>query len=173
MLVKRFKRMADDIARRLVAEGFTVHRYDAEKTDSVYLKLDWGACNGIRISDHPGLQHAKYRYNIGTWITVPMEVEDRLLRFFWPVDHIAEMVERIKADKAARIGWVGESGYAMAVERKKREARRARSGFWAHARKVKKGMNGNETFISVIEAFDEPELRARHDGERAEAMGEV
>ena len=137
--MKRFKRMADDIAQALVREGFTVHRYDAEKTDSVYLKLDWGACNSIRISDHPGFQHAKHRYNIGPWISVPMKVEDMLLMFFWPVDEVSEMVERVKADRTARIDWVGESGYARAVERRKREARSAKSGFWARARKVKGG----------------------------------
>ena len=36
--MKRFKRMADDIAQALVREGFTVHRYDAEKTDDLYFK---------------------------------------------------------------------------------------------------------------------------------------
>lgn len=136
--MKPFKSLADDISKRLVAEGFTVHRYDAVSTDSVYLKLDWGACNGIRVSGHPGLQHAKHRYNIGTWISIPVEVEDPLLRFFWPVECVPEMIERVVADRAARIGWIGEAGYEASVERKRREARKAKKGFWTHARKVKR-----------------------------------
>ncbi|MBQ3328458.1 MAG: hypothetical protein IJG88_00725 [Eggerthellaceae bacterium] len=132
-----FKRISDDIARRLLAEGFTVHRYDAVKTDSVYLKLDWGACNSIRVGSHPSLPHAKHKYNIGTWICVTMEVEDPLLRFFWPVECVPDLVERAVADREARIGLDGEAGYEDSIRRKRREARRAKSGFWAHARRVK------------------------------------
>ena len=46
--------LADYIAKRLISEGFTVQRYNAYTTNSIYLKLDYGVCNSIRISDHPG-----------------------------------------------------------------------------------------------------------------------
>lgn len=131
-------RLAGDIAQALVAEGFTVHRYDAMKTDSVYLKLDYGACNSIRVSDHPGYPHLKYRYNIGSWIESYAEVEDRYPRFFWPMGSADELVARCVADRANRLDWCGELGYREIVDRKKREARRARTGFWTHARKVKR-----------------------------------
>lgn len=136
--MKRFKRLADEIAQALIAEGFTVHRYDAVTTDSVYLKLDWGACNSIRISDHPGHHHLKYRYNIGTWIGQAMETEDTYPRFYWPADKAAEMVAKCVEDRSARIGWSGTGGYEQIIEKKKREARRATTGFWTHARKVKR-----------------------------------
>ena len=136
--MKRFKRLADEIAQALIAEGFTVHRYDAAKTDSVYLKLDYGACNSVRISDHAGYPHLKYRYNIGTWIGQAMETEDTYPRFYWPADQAAEMVAKIKADREARIEWSGAGGYEKIIEKKKRDARRATTGFWTHARKVKR-----------------------------------
>ena len=41
--------LADSIANRLAREGFIVQRYDAKTTDSIYLKLDYGVCNSIRI----------------------------------------------------------------------------------------------------------------------------
>lgn len=63
-----FKALADSLSERFLAEGFTVHRYDAYSTSSVYLKLDCGMCNSIRISDHRGKKHLAYRYNIGPWI---------------------------------------------------------------------------------------------------------
>ena len=135
--MKRFKRMADEVAQALIAEGFTVHRYDAVKTESVYLKLDYGACNSIRISDHPGYPHLKYRYNIGTWIERQMETEDTYPRFYWPADQAGEMVARCVADREARKEWSGKGGYGQIVAKKKREARAAKTGFWAHARKVK------------------------------------
>lgn len=136
--MKRFKRLADEIAQALIAEGFTVHRYDAMKTDSVYLKLDYGACNSIRISDHAGYPHLKYRYNIGTWIQQPMETEDTYPRFYWRADQASDLVAKCVADRDARIGWSGVGGYEQIIEKKKREARRARTGFWTHARKVKR-----------------------------------
>ena len=46
--------LADYIANRLISEGFIVQRYNAYTTNSIYLKLDYGVCNSIRISDHPG-----------------------------------------------------------------------------------------------------------------------
>ena len=58
-----FKALADSLSERFLAEGFTVHRYDAYSTSSVYLKLDCGMCNSIRISDHRGKKRygeAKY-----------------------------------------------------------------------------------------------------------------
>ena len=57
--------LAESIARKLIAEGFIVQRYGAYTTSSIYLKLDYGVCNSIRISDHPGKRYLKYRYNIG------------------------------------------------------------------------------------------------------------
>lgn len=38
----------------LLDNGFSVLRYDAYSTNSIYLKLDYGVCYSIRISDHPG-----------------------------------------------------------------------------------------------------------------------
>lgn len=52
------------ISKELVKNGFIVHRYNAYSTCSIYLKLDYGACNSIRISDHNGYQHLSYKYNI-------------------------------------------------------------------------------------------------------------
>lgn len=42
------------LIKSLIERGFLVHKYYARTTKSVYLKLDYGACCGIRISDHRG-----------------------------------------------------------------------------------------------------------------------
>lgn len=60
--------IADYLSEELKNNGFTVHRYDAFSTKSIYLKLDYGVCNSIRISDHNGKKYLKYRYNIGEGI---------------------------------------------------------------------------------------------------------
>lgn len=58
----------DDAAKYLQTEllkrGMIIHRYNAYSTNSIYLKLDWGVMNSIRISDHKGYDHLSYRYNV-------------------------------------------------------------------------------------------------------------
>ena len=58
------KEIADYISEKLLQEGFIIHKYQAFSTCSIYLKLDYGACNSIRISDHNGYEHLSYKYNI-------------------------------------------------------------------------------------------------------------
>ena len=56
--------IADSLIHTLSQAGFTIQRYDASTTDSIYLKLDYGVGNSIRISNHTGKKHLNYRYNI-------------------------------------------------------------------------------------------------------------
>ena len=87
-----FKALADSLSERFLAEGFTVHRYDAYSTSSVYLKLDCGMCNSIRISDHRGKKHLAYRYNIGPWIKKRWHDHDgRYPRHYYPIDEADEI----------------------------------------------------------------------------------
>lgn len=56
--------IADSLINRLKTFKIVVHRYNAYSTNSIYLKLDYGALNSIRISDHKGKRHLHYKYNI-------------------------------------------------------------------------------------------------------------
>lgn len=58
------KRVASEVVRKLKREGFIVQRYDSFTTTSIYLKLDYGACHTIRISDHAGKPNVKHKYFI-------------------------------------------------------------------------------------------------------------
>lgn len=51
---KRGDAAARQISRALIERGFTVHRYDAISTSSIYLKVDWGAGLSIRMAVHDG-----------------------------------------------------------------------------------------------------------------------
>lgn len=134
----RLSGLADEIAQALIAEGFSVHRYDSASTESIYLRLDWGACNSVRVSDHPGHLHARCRYNIGPYISEAIETEEEYPRFYWPERDTAALVAKCRADRDARIGWNGEEGYRNIIRKKKREAKRADRGFWTLARKVRR-----------------------------------
>lgn len=43
------KQIAKVLVQKLLDMGFTVHRYNAVTTNSIYLKLDYGVCCGIRL----------------------------------------------------------------------------------------------------------------------------
>ena len=78
------KAIADEVQGKLLDLGFIVHRYDAYSTSSVYLKMDYGACHSIRIGDHRGKPHLKYRYNIGPWIRKFRSDHDPYQRWYFP-----------------------------------------------------------------------------------------
>ena len=54
------KEIANILIKNLLNRNFTVHRYNAYSTSSIYLKLDYGLSCGIRISDHPGIKKYKF-----------------------------------------------------------------------------------------------------------------
>ena len=56
--------VSNKLIKSLIERGFLVHQYYARTTKSVYLKLDYGACCGIRISDHRGKKKYKYKFNL-------------------------------------------------------------------------------------------------------------
>ncbi len=126
------KRLADSIAGRLLAKGFTVQRYDAHSTSSVYLKLDYGVCNSIRISDHPGKRYPKYRYNIGPFVKEFKKAMDKYPRLYYRADKSDRMIKRIVQDREAKKFRYGEGGYERLM-RKNRSERAGSRGFWSEA----------------------------------------
>lgn len=124
--------LAAVIINRLLAEGFTVQRYNAYTTNSIYLKLDYGVCNSIRISDHPGKKYLKYRYNIGPHIRKFRKEKDKYDRFYYRVDRSRNMLERIIRDRDAKKSQYGEPGYQALVQ-ENRDANTGKLGFWSKA----------------------------------------
>ncbi|MBM7715323.1 hypothetical protein JOC94_002310 [Bacillus thermophilus] len=51
---KELQETADYIIARLKKKGIVIQRYDSYSTNSIYLKLDYGVSNSVRISDHKG-----------------------------------------------------------------------------------------------------------------------
>lgn len=126
------KKLADSIAARLLAAGFVVQRYDAHSTNSIYLKLDYGVCNSIRISDHPGKKHLKYRYNIGPFVKEFKNVKDKYPRLYYRADRSARMIKRIVWDREVKKSRYGDDGYERLM-RKNRIERAGSRGFWREA----------------------------------------
>lgn len=128
------KSVAESVSKALLEEGFKIHRYDAFSTKSIYLKLDYGACGSIRISDHPGYGHLNYRWNIGDHIE---EVSHEKMasshpRSYYPAGKWSRMVSQIVKERARRMAVGGPCSYERKIELCKHDKRTATKGFWRH-----------------------------------------
>lgn len=126
---KVIKAQAEYIIKKLKELGVVIHRYNAYSTNSIYLKLDYGVCNSIRISDHAGKQHLSYRYNIGTDLTLGTRIHNGYKQYFYPMYEVDLMLEMIKQDRQAKIDKYGMDKYEYYMVINKQESQ-DKKGFW-------------------------------------------
>lgn len=131
------KGVAKLLQNELISNGFTVHRYNAYSTDSIYLKVDGGLCKSIRISDHTGKGHLRYTYNLLSTVTEFYSEEDKgVTRYYYPYSdwhRVLKSVMSVRDDLQSRYS---ESWYNKEV---KRLISGSKTGFWSGAYLVKKG----------------------------------
>jgi hypothetical protein len=123
--------IVDRIISKLKAEGVTLQRYDSYTTKSVYLKLDYGVCNSIRISDHRGKKHLQYRYNL---LKDCRKVERRKTpegwyKFFFPFTKVDMMIHEIIETRKRKLLRYGLDGYLKLMQKNYRE-KKHNAGFW-------------------------------------------
>ena len=126
------------IQTKLLEKGFIIHRYNAYSTNSIYLKLDYGAMNSIRISDHKGYDHLSYKYNIdinykgnGSW-----KKDTKGLWKFFTSTHkksLDALIDIILADKLLK---KTKYNYEQLVIKFKGDISNQK-GFWEQAYEVK------------------------------------
>lgn len=127
----------DDIANAVIKRlrgKVVIHRYDAYSTNSIYLKFDYGVANSLRISDHPGKQYLKYRYNILTGINSKKVKKDgRFERIFYSPDMVKAVCRDILAAKEQKKERYKNYNAVMeaAAKKSKHEA-----GFWQGAKEI-------------------------------------
>ena len=126
--------IADDIIQTLKSKGFTIHRYDAYSTNSIYLKLDYGVCNSIRISDHSGKKFLKYRYNL-IWNGEIKQIQDTYPRYYYNQNSINEMINKIVLDRNQKIEKYGQVSYNNFM-RENNQQSSDKKGFWEQARLI-------------------------------------
>lgn len=126
-----FRETADEIQEKLLDMGFTVHRLDSFTTNSVYLKVDCGVCHSIRVSDHRGKKHLKYRYNIGSYVRKFRSVHDMHRRYYFTVDEVDRLVNFVKYDRVHQIDVLGgRKAYKEQVQRFRERGEAMTEGFW-------------------------------------------
>lgn len=131
--MNQLKDLAKYVSDRLLDEGFIVQRYDAYSTDSIYLKLDYGTANSIRISSHPGKKHLRYRYNI-ILDGQTEDVMDTYIRHYYKPEDVDSMLEAIIAKKKEDIQKYGITGYQKCMQMNIKEHENDKKGFWAQAK---------------------------------------
>jgi len=128
------KTVASAIILELKARGFILHRYNAYSTKSVYIKLDYGVCYSIRISDHDGKKYLHYRYNIINGVKNRTETGTHPA-FYFDFNSLDELLKQIDADKAGRINQYGLQSYKNFMVKNKNDAKN-KDGFWKQAVEV-------------------------------------
>lgn len=126
------RQIAEYLSGQLLKEGFIIQRYDAYSTNSIYLKLDYGLCNSIRISDHPGKQYLKYRYNIGPHIKEFKQVKDKYDRYYYMASKTDKLIRKILQDRKAKLELYGTEKYRELIGKNRREGL-GKKGFWTQA----------------------------------------
>lgn len=112
------KDIAKILTKNLIKMGFVVHRYDAYSTNSIYLKLDYGVCCGIRIADHKGKKKYHYRFNVikdykGDKITR----FENLVSYFYKFDELPQLIKKVIEEKEAKIKKYGLENYKKYMKR--------------------------------------------------------
>ena len=128
--------LATEVAQKLVEAGFVVHRYNAYSTQSVYLKLDYGVANSIRISNHKGKEKLSYRYNIMVGEKKYREdLKGKYPRYYYPAEKVDELLCRIDKERKMKVMSMGQERYKALMKQYENEGKNA-PGSWQKAKKV-------------------------------------
>ena len=104
--------VSNKLIKDLRDKGFQIHKYYAKTTKSIYLKLDYGVCCGIRISDHKGKKKYRYKFNLIKQYKGPKQVNDKgYLRLFYDYNNIDELIDDVQNEKKAKIKKYGICNY--------------------------------------------------------------
>ena len=61
---KKINRLSKYIEKRLLDIGCILHKHKSVRTDSIYLKINYGMGGTIRLSDHPSNKQLSYRFTL-------------------------------------------------------------------------------------------------------------
>lgn len=128
---------AANICYDLKNAGFIIQRVDARTSNSIYLKLDYGVGNSIRISDHKSRKEGLvFKYNVGVHIK---KFDKRTINGNecrrYPISEVDRVVKDAILFKRERISKDGIVWYEEAMMAKVK-AGEGRNAFWKVANLV-------------------------------------
>lgn len=126
----------DTIVKSMKENGVSLLYYSSYSTHSLYLKLDNGLLNTVRISDHPGKKHLNYRYEIGPHIKeFKVDHSKKYKSYMFPSDEVDKLISTILEDRKDKMEKYSPSGYTYFYEKNAREHANDK-GFWSSARSI-------------------------------------
>ena len=116
------KKIAKILTKKLLAMGFIVHRYNSITTNSIYLKLDFGVCCGIRIAYHNGKKKYHYRFNVVKGYSGDKIIYYKnLISYFYTFEELPQLLTMIKKERETKIRKYGLENYKLYIEKEKQE----------------------------------------------------
>lgn len=114
------KQIAKVLIEELLKLGFVVHRYNAVTTNSIYLKLDFGVCCGIRIADHSGKKKYHYRFNVVKDYNGDKIIYFKnLISFFYTFEELPQLLEEVQKERQLKQQRYGINNYKSYMEKEK------------------------------------------------------
>ena len=112
--------IANIIIKELLNLGFIVHRYNSVTTNSIYLKLDFGVCCGIRIADHSGKKKYHYRFNVVKGYKWDKIIYFKnLISFFYTFEEVPQLLEKVQQERQIKQQKYGINNYKSYMEKEK------------------------------------------------------
>lgn len=127
--------IADAIIDKLRGK-VVIHRYDAYSTNSIYLKFDYGVAYSLRISDHNGKEHLKYRYNILTSMSGQRNKKQKYHHGCYMYFYSPEMVKAVVRDILATKEDKKKEYFSYEAVVNAAKAKEKGRGFWEGAKVV-------------------------------------
>lgn len=127
---EELNKMAKKLAQMLIDKGFTVQRYDAYSTNSIYLKLDYGLCNSIRISDHNGKENLSYMYNLRSDINRDYVTRNGYTRYFVTFKNYKRIVNLALQNKWKKYVKAGSETAYNEIMNIEKNLNKNNKGFW-------------------------------------------
>ena len=104
--------VTNELIKKLKDKGFQINKYYAKTTRSIYLKLDYGVCCGIRISDHNGKKKYRYKFNLIKQYKGPKHINDRgYIRLFYDYNKTDNLVKDVEIERKIKIIKYGLDNY--------------------------------------------------------------
>ena len=138
MKIPNLDKFTAKLIKKLKEAGFHILYYKSFNGNSYYIKLDYGLANTIRVSDHKGKSHLKYRYNIGQHISTYEQrtvVRKGWPMYFYPLCQVDVMIKRIINLRDSRIKTWGKDRYNNYMEVSIKE-NQYKKGFWTQSKEV-------------------------------------
>lgn len=135
MRYENIPKLVQDLTLLFLKEGFNIQVYKAYSSNSVYIKLDYGMCYSIRISDHKGKDNLSYRYNIDVTRKklVDRRIEYGRKRNYYGRYRIDTMIDDILKCRDDKINEIGDINEYIKAKNEYKNQNKHNKGFWNKA----------------------------------------